>query len=135
MDIKLKNILDHVLEELRFRVPEKIILDSLQFVYNPTLFKTEYKKVKYDVDKYFMHLSYTNSRKTIHQLTVEMSSSDATNELQLISAKILLSLQELSKLDSNFILNMEKPEHLEWLAWFYHNEGQVVKMLKPATVQ
>ena len=129
MVIKANAIVEYVLEEMKFRLPEKIIVDSLRWVYIPSLFDTEYKHLKSGVDKYFMHLSNTNSKETIYQLTVEMSAGDATDELLLISAKILLSLQEVAQLDSGFTINIPQPREYEWMARFYSNHGQIVQFL------
>lgn len=125
----ISEVLGVVLKELKFRLPETVIVDSFQWVYAPALFKTEYKELKLDVDKYFMHLSNTTSKDSLYQLTVEMSSADATKELQLISAKILLSLQELSQLENSFIIHLGEPESFEWFVWFYHNQGQIIPLL------
>jgi hypothetical protein len=88
-----------VLEELKRIIPTPIMVNSLNLFLNPQAFKAEYKKFQYDADKYFMHLSNTTSKEAIRKLTVEMKSADATKELELISTKILLGIQELSKLD------------------------------------
>lgn len=129
MIIRTNDIVGYVLKEMKFRLPEKIIVDSLRWVYDPFLFNSEYKSLKSDVDKYFMHLSNTTSKETIYQLTVEMSAGNATNELQLISAKILLSLNELAKLDNDFTVNIPQPEEYEWMARFYSNYGQIIQFL------
>jgi hypothetical protein len=114
-----------VLEELKHRMPDKIIVNSLRLLLNPSIFESEYASIKYDTDKYFMHLSNTNSEERIHELTVEMHGGDATEELELISARVLLALQEFLNLEPSKAAKIEHLDQSEWLKYFYYNQGDI----------
>jgi hypothetical protein len=118
---------EFVLKELKRIIPSTIVFSSLELIINPKAFEAEYKQIQHQTDQYFSHLSVA-SPEEINLLTVEMSSFDATEILKLIAAKIILSIQEFSSLANDVALaNIFRIERSEWLNYFYHNQGNLLK--------
>lgn len=118
---------EFVLKELKRIIPSAILFSSLNLLINPKAFEAAYETIKYQADQYFNNLSVA-SPEEIRLLTVEMSSFDATEILKLISTKILLAIQEFSSINDEVALaNIFRIERSEWLNYFYHNQGNMLK--------
>jgi hypothetical protein len=118
---------EFVLKELKRIIPSTALFSSLELIINPKAFESEYKKMQHQTDQYFSHLSVA-SPKEINRLTVEMDGFDTTEILRLIAAKLILSIQEFSYLANDVALaSIFRLERTEWLNYFYHNQGNLLK--------
>lgn len=118
---------EFVLKELKRIMPPAILFGSLDLLINPKAFEAKYETIKHETDQYFSYLSVA-SPEEIKLLTIEMSSFDATEILKLITTKIILAIQEFSSLNNDAALaNIFRIERSEWLNYFYHNQGNMLK--------
>ena len=89
---------------------------------NSREFIKQYNAIKYDVDKYFMHLSEATSEEAIYNLTRGMNARDSMPELTLISAKLLLALKELEGVNTQAAKLLDG---LSWFSYLYYNQGNL----------
>lgn len=123
-------IVQLVLDDIKNKLPENAILNSLKWVYTPSEFDKEFMHYKRGVDLYLTQICEATPQE-LELLSFKNTDKETQHILQLISAKALLTLQEFSmQASEEFTIHLDTSQVKCWLGTFYTSRGEILQTLE-----